>query len=247
LPFEVDPVPAVPQQTPPADGSDDVAPLEAEPVDDPDGRLPLAAPDSPDAVNPEDVPVPPSEVAPPVVPAPPVAPAPPTAPPVDDPGAETGVSQPAPPAANPERPRRATKRARKDGGRAKRKARRETTRRGSPRSDYPPAGSPPAASAPATSAPHTPAPAASVPAANAAEPGEAAIVEASVPSDLGNRRFHIVRPGESLWSIAEQLLGRRASAASIALEVRRLWRLNRHRIGTGDPDLLVVGVRLRLR
>jgi hypothetical protein len=70
---------------------------------------------------------------------------------------------------------------------------------------------------------------------------------ASVAAPLGRGRLHVVRPGESLWSIASRLLGPGASDASVALEVRRLWRLNSERIGTGDPSLLRVGVRLRLR
>jgi nucleoid-associated protein YgaU len=60
-------------------------------------------------------------------------------------------------------------------------------------------------------------------------------------------RFHVVRRGESLWSIASARLGRGASSAAVAGEVARLWALNRARIATGDPDLLPVGVRLRLR
>ena len=53
--------------------------------------------------------------------------------------------------------------------------------------------------------------------------------------------------GESLWSIANDLLGDRASAARIAREVNRLWELNSDRIATGDRDLLMVGTRLALR
>jgi hypothetical protein len=56
-----------------------------------------------------------------------------------------------------------------------------------------------------------------------------------------------VRANESLWSIARDLLGEKASAARIAREVNRLWELNRGRIGTGDPDLLIAGTRLRVR
>jgi hypothetical protein len=56
-----------------------------------------------------------------------------------------------------------------------------------------------------------------------------------------------VRPGDSLWSIAVALRGSDASIAAVTREVRRLWALNRDRIGTGDPDLLPTGVRLRLR
>jgi hypothetical protein len=60
-------------------------------------------------------------------------------------------------------------------------------------------------------------------------------------------RSHVVRPGESLWSIASDALGGRASSARIAAEVRRLWQLNGQHIGSGDPDLLAVGTRLMLR
>jgi hypothetical protein len=60
-------------------------------------------------------------------------------------------------------------------------------------------------------------------------------------------RVHVVRANESLWSIARDLLGDQASAARIAREVNRLWELNSGRIGTGDPDLLLAGTRLKLR
>jgi nucleoid-associated protein YgaU len=60
-------------------------------------------------------------------------------------------------------------------------------------------------------------------------------------------RFYAVQPGDSLWSIAKQLLGRDATTVRIAREVNRLWTLNRARIATGDPDLLPVGTRLELR
>ena len=58
---------------------------------------------------------------------------------------------------------------------------------------------------------------------------------------------HVARAGESLWSIARDMLGGTASTAQIAREVNRLWELNQDRIGTGDPDLLMVGTRLTLR
>ncbi len=58
---------------------------------------------------------------------------------------------------------------------------------------------------------------------------------------------HTVQPGESLWLIASDVLGGDASPARVAREVHRLWQLNRDRIGTGDPDLLMVGTRLELR
>jgi nucleoid-associated protein YgaU len=58
---------------------------------------------------------------------------------------------------------------------------------------------------------------------------------------------HVVRSGESLWSIARSLVGTDASSAQIAREVARLWAINRDAIATGDPDLLPVGVKLRVR
>ena len=60
-------------------------------------------------------------------------------------------------------------------------------------------------------------------------------------------RAHVVRAGESLWSIAGDVLGDGASAARIAREVNRLWQLNSGRIATGDPDLIAVGTKLVLR
>ncbi len=60
-------------------------------------------------------------------------------------------------------------------------------------------------------------------------------------------RTHTVQPGESLWAIATDLLGGDATRARVAREVHRLWQLNRDRIGTGDPDLLMVGTRLALQ
>jgi nucleoid-associated protein YgaU len=60
-------------------------------------------------------------------------------------------------------------------------------------------------------------------------------------------RFHTVHRGESLWSIASDLLGDGASDARVAREVNRLWELNADRIASGSPDLLFAGTRLRLR
>jgi len=60
-------------------------------------------------------------------------------------------------------------------------------------------------------------------------------------------RFYVVEAGDSLWSIAKRLLGPDASPGRLAREVSRLWTLNEDRIGTGDPDLLMAGTRLRLR
>jgi LysM domain len=60
-------------------------------------------------------------------------------------------------------------------------------------------------------------------------------------------RTHVVQRGESLWSIASDLLGDGAGTARVASEVSRLWELNEERIGTGSPDMLYAGTRLRLR
>ena len=72
---------------------------------------------------------------------------------------------------------------------------------------------------------------------------EAARGDRAKPGD----RAHTVLAGESLWAIASDLLGADASPARIAREVQRLWQLNQDRIGTGDPDLLLIGTRLVLR
>jgi LysM repeat protein len=58
---------------------------------------------------------------------------------------------------------------------------------------------------------------------------------------------HVVKPGESLWGIAEGRLGARASDAEIAKEVNRLWEVNDTEvIKTGDPNLILPGQRLLL-
>ena len=38
-----------------------------------------------------------------------------------------------------------------------------------------------------------------------------------------------------------------ATIARVAREVHELWKLNRERIATGDPDLILIGTVLRLR
>jgi len=70
---------------------------------------------------------------------------------------------------------------------------------------------------------------------------------ASIDHAKPGDQAHTVQQGESLWSIATDLLGHDATTARVAREVHHLWRLNRDRIGTGDPDLLVVGTKLVLR
>ena len=86
-----------------------------------------------------------------------------------------------------------------------------------------------------------------------AAPAPSAAAVAPAVASAGGRparpgdRTHTVFAGESLWAIATDLLGREATPAAVAREVHRLWQLNRDRIATGDPDLLIVGTRLLLR
>jgi Tfp pilus assembly protein FimV len=88
-----------------------------------------------------------------------------------------------------------------------------------------------------------------VPVAPVAPPAAAPVeivaqAETPEPRPAASERVHTVRSGESLWSIAEDLLGPGASTAEIARAVERLWKLNAERIGSGDPDLIVAGERL---
>jgi hypothetical protein len=105
-----------------------------------------------------------------------------------------------------------------------------------PSSEVTPSTAPLPAETPTPAAPPVEVPEpASVPPADPAEPGA-----------LAGHRIHVVQPGESLWSIATALLPPGAANIEIAAEVHRLWWLNAARIGTGDPDLILVGTRLKL-
>ena len=57
---------------------------------------------------------------------------------------------------------------------------------------------------------------------------------------------HVVEPGDSLWRIARAQLGGDPTHARVAHEVDRLWDRNSAAIGTGDPDLILPGQRLKL-
>jgi hypothetical protein len=70
---------------------------------------------------------------------------------------------------------------------------------------------------------------------------------ASAPESRVAGATYRVRPGDSLWSIARRLSGAEASNGQLARQVNRLWNLNNERIGTGDPDMLMVGTVLLLR
>jgi hypothetical protein len=67
-------------------------------------------------------------------------------------------------------------------------------------------------------------------------------------SERGGRGFtRVVKPGQSLWVIAQGIVAEPASIAQVAFEVAHLWRLNAARIGTGNPDLIYAGQELRLK
>jgi hypothetical protein len=56
----------------------------------------------------------------------------------------------------------------------------------------------------------------------------------------------VIRPGDSLWAIARQIVGPRASDGAVENKLVAIWNLNAVRIGTGDPNLIFPGTRLRL-
>jgi hypothetical protein len=94
-----------------------------------------------------------------------------------------------------------------------------------------------------------PEPAPEVPVAPQPEASPAAVIPAMAPDGPGSlvgQKRHLVAAGECLWFIAEGHLPAGASNSEIAAEVHHLWRLNADRIGTGDPNSLSVGVKLRL-
>ena len=62
----------------------------------------------------------------------------------------------------------------------------------------------------------------------------------------GGSAVYVVAEGDSLWTIARELLGADASAAEIARTANRLWLLNADRIATGSPDLILAAQRLAL-
>jgi LysM domain len=232
LPFEVAPSPTSPVVGGGSQDSGDGPPVESDPVVDPDARL--LAPTTPATQPPAtetDAPVPPAEVAP-------GSPAPPA-------GERVTIETPPGNAETPN-PRTAPDAATKSEPESKQQ---ESDRRRRHASET--SAQAEAPQAPTIHVPQSSAPAAPLPAAAGAE--EVPVVEASAPSDASQpplpetARWHVVEAGESLWSIATRLLGPDASPGRIAREVDRLWELNRDRIGTGDPDMLIVGVKLRLR
>jgi LysM repeat protein len=248
LPVEVAPAPTSPLTGGGSDDTGDGPPVDSEPVDDREGRLLATEPETETPAAPEsDAPVPTGEEAP-TLPAPPpsdtapieVPPAEPTTPAAPGaPGAPGAAlqSEVDPNQSESEQIRVLTGTSESDQMRP--------TSSGSAPSAAP--SQPPAVTIPAQGPP-APSP---LPAPPSTEPAD--VVQAAAPAQTApepvakNAPFHVVQPGESLWSIARKLLGADASPAQIAREVNRLWELNKDRIGTGDPDLLKVGTRLTLR
>lgn len=214
--------PAADVDAPIADEGDGAAPAPAAP--------PVAAPEPPPVAAPvvEAPPVPEPappvpEPAPPVVEAPPVAaPAPPV---VEAPAIVEPVIDPLAKALEASA-KRSSKPAVMRSTRAKQKA--------------------PVAQAPAAPVAAPVTASSTVTAQAAPAPAQAPTIKAADRAKPGDRS-HVIVAGESLWSIATDLLGDEASVADVAGEVRRLWKLNETRIGTGDPNLLMVGTKIRLR
>ena len=56
----------------------------------------------------------------------------------------------------------------------------------------------------------------------------------------------MVRPGDSLWSIARSQLRPGATDPATWHEVVAIWDRNSRRIGAGDPNLIFSGTRLQV-
>jgi nucleoid-associated protein YgaU len=227
VPVDAAPIPAPDARSAPESADDDAAP-EPEPATDDDA--PVA-----DAGDGTATPAPgqqPAPAAQDVAPAPaPTAPQPTPEPAVSAPAPETPTAET--PATPPGPPEPDGTRSPGDGGKREHPGPKHST----------PSDAAPVASAPTSSPP------------NSSEPPTMLVAETQSSSSTASRgraaqtsdRVHVVARGESLWSIAGDLLGDGASIARIAREVNRLWELNSASIGTGDPNLLMVGTRLALR
>lgn len=205
------------------DDTDDGAPVDAEPIQDLDApAIPLDAPTTPalGTVDGSDEPVAPAE------------PAPPTPQPAPAPDPATPLPAAANPQPNPDRSA-ADRPSRKKG--EKTPARSRPLHRGGDRPTIRVTLAPVPAVAPA-----------SAPVAPETEPVEAApVTVADAPARPG-KRVHTVQLGESLWTIASHLLGPGATDVDIAMEVDRIYELNRDRIGA-DPNVLITGTVLAMR
>jgi hypothetical protein len=217
LPVEVQPPPAGLDDS---DESEDGYLLGEEPADDPDA--PLALPPDPPAPQVDE-----ETTAPPVTETPTTPPPTPPQPTPVEPPADPSVGR-------PERPRTL-----RDPGLDDIQHRSQPTGTGVYEKR-------PSLGRQATPAPRTGAPPGHVPVSGPTKSQVLVASQARKSPATDQARLHVVKPGESLWSIAQGLLGPDASPAQIAATVEQLWSLNAARIGTGDPDLLMVGTELRL-
>jgi LysM repeat protein len=76
-----------------------------------------------------------------------------------------------------------------------------------------------------------------------ADPNKAGPKTKAEPDTEGT---HVVKPGDCLWTIAAGHLQGHRSNRAIATEVDRLYRINAETIGTGNPNLIYPGQRLKL-
>ncbi|HJR24913.1 MAG TPA: LysM peptidoglycan-binding domain-containing protein, partial [Acidimicrobiales bacterium] len=70
-------------------------------------------------------------------------------------------------------------------------------------------------------------------------------VSSGLEAPSRHRHEVTVEPGDSLWHVAERLLGPAATDRAVAREWREIYALNRDRLGP-DPDLIFPGTVLRL-
>jgi hypothetical protein len=239
-----------PEAAPPGEAADPDGPVEQEPEDDVEAPVVDPGDQAPDPGTPPSPPGPAPQppVEPPTAPAaPPAAPAP--APPAAQapataPSPATGEHDAGGPAERPRRDvdERAYRRHRERQARAR--DQRTPTEVSAP--------GPPASSVEPAAAQSDFEPVVSAATTETVQPSTARAPEAPAPAAVRERigrgdHAYVVRAGDCLWSIAADRLGEEAGVAAIAREVDRLWELNRDRVGTGDPDLLMVGTRLTLR
>jgi hypothetical protein len=74
----------------------------------------------------------------------------------------------------------------------------------------------------------------------------AATKKAASAPKTGAAGMHVVKSGECLWTIAAHRLGSGASNAAIAAEVQHVWDMNQSRVASGDPNVILPGLRLQL-
>lgn len=247
-----DPEPPLPAPPPVAVEAPEVEPVPAPPPPPPE--LPPTTPEPP-ATLPAPAPEPPATSPTPILerpqPAPVEFPAP-AEPPASAPAAPQPAPAPEPaPAAPPKPAPAAPKEEYQDAGQGRRPTESDGDKPALGEVPMPPPApqtSPPV-EVPAGEAPVVPPPDPTTTAPVPAARGDQSAIEVGSSvraSTEGPRRVHVVKPGETLWSIAKALVGDPASPARISAMVDHLWRLNADRIRSGQPDLIRPGERLIL-